>query len=270
MRFWRLTRSSRRSNFCVRRIQGSAVEGALIITDTTPNEVTTNESGDVVVEASVANGTQEFTASDLFIATGVRPNTDDIGLAVVGVETDERGTILVDEYFQTSNSNVYAAGDCVGDPMLESVAGKEGNHAVENAFGGEGKSIDYNAAPKVVYTDSEVASVGITEPEYMAEHGTCTCSAVKMEDVPKAKTVEDTRGLIQVVKHHETDEIVGVHMVGPRVADMISEATLVVKFGLTIDDIIDTIHPFPTFSETFKHACQAFRRDISLMSCCVE
>ena len=73
-----------------------------------------------------------------------------------------------------------------------------------------------------------------------------------------------------VVKHYGTDEIVGVHMVGPRAAEMIWEATLPVKFGLTVDDIIDTEHPFPTFSEAFKHACQAFRRDISRMSCCVE
>jgi mercuric reductase len=104
----------------------------------------------------------------------------------------------------------------------------------------------------------------------MDEHGTCSCRTVRMEDVQRAKAVENTDGLVQVVKHHETDEIVGVHMVGPRAADMIMEATLTVKFGLTVDDIIDTVHPFPTFSEAFKHACQAFRRDTSTMSCCVE
>jgi len=121
-----------------------------------------------------------------------------------------------------------------------------------------------------VFTSPEVAAVGMTEREYVAEYGTCTCRTVEMEDVPKAKAVGDTRGLLQVVKHHETDEIVGVHMVGPRAGDMIPEATLAVKFDLTIDDVIDTIHPFPTFSEAFKHACQAFRRDTSAMSCCVE
>ena len=91
-----------------------------------------------------------------------------------------------------------------------------------------------------------------------------------MQDVPKAKAVKETRGLVQVVAHHETDEIVGVHMIGPRTADIIPEATVAVKFGLTVDDIIDTIHPFPTFSEGFKLACQAFRRDVSTMSCCIE
>ena len=224
----------------------------------------------VVVEANVDSEPLEFVASDLFVATGVRPNTDDIGLDDIGVETNDAGAIVVDETFRTTNPNVYAAGDCIGEPMLETVAAKEGNHAVKNAFGDEGATIDYHAVPAVVFTSPEVAAVGTTEAEYMEKHGTCTCRTVDMADVPKAKAVEDTRGLVQVVKHHETDEIVGVHMVGPRAADMIPEATLAVKFGLTVDNIIDTVHPFPTFSEAFKHACQAFRRDVSTMSCCVE
>lgn len=226
--------------------------------------------GGVIVETTVDSERTEFIAEELFVATGVQPNSERIGLDSVGIETNERGAIVVDEYFQTTNPAVYAAGDVIGEPELETVAAKEGNHAVKNAFGNEGKTIDYTAVPAVVFTSPEVAAVGTTELEYMEEHGTCLCRTVQMEDVPKAKAVKDTQGLLQVVKHHETDEIVGVHMVGPRAADMISEATLAVKFGLTIDDIIDTIHPFPTFSEAFKHACQAFRRDTSKMSCCVE
>ena len=244
-------------------------EGITVVTDASPTSVS-QSGGDVHVSTAVDDEQREFTPGELFVATGVEPNTTGIGLDAIDVEADDQGAVIVDEYFQTGNPDVYAAGDCIGEPMLETVAAKEGNHAVKNAFGGEHNEIDYNAVPKVVYTSPEVASVGITEPEYMDEHGTCTCRTVEMADVPKAKAVEDTRGFVQVVKHHETDEIVGVHMVGPRAADMIPEATLAVKFGLTVDDIIDTIHPFPTFSEAFKHACQAFRRDISKMSCCIE
>ena len=87
---------------------------------------------------------------------------------------------------------------------------------------------------------------------------------------PAGKTVKNTDELVQFVKHRETDEVVGVHMVGWRTADMIMQATLAVKFGLTVDDIIDTVHQFPTFSEAFEHACQAFRRDTSTMSWCTE
>jgi len=224
----------------------------------------------VAVE-TVVDGTERTVTGDaLFVATGVQPNSEGIGLETVGVETNDDGTIRVDEYFQTTNPDVYAAGDVIGEPELETVAAKEGNHAVKNAFGNEGVSIDYDTVPAVVFTSPEVAAVGITELEYIDEHGTCSCRTVQMEDVPRAKAVENTDGLVQVVKHHETDEIVGVHMVGPRAADMIVEATLAVKFGLTVDDIIDTVHPFPTFSEALKHACQAFRRDTSTMSCCVE
>jgi mercuric reductase len=265
-------------------------EGIAVETDVDIRRVSRGgEPGDgITVEATVAGDSRTFVAGDLFVATGVSPNTDDIGLEEVGVETDGSGAVVVDDEFRTANPDVYAAGDCIGEPMLETVAAKEGNHAVRNAFGSAeqrsagrssgqspreddgGATIDYHAVPKVVFTSPEVAAVGTTELEYMDEHGTCTCRTVEMEDVPKAKAVEDTRGLVQVVKHHETDEIVGVHMVGPRAADMIPEATLAVKFGLTVDDIIDTVHPFPTFSEAFKHACQAFRRDTSKMSCCVE
>ncbi|WP_311170384.1 mercury(II) reductase [Halobellus ordinarius] len=224
----------------------------------------------VAVETAVDGTERTVTADALFVATGVRPNSGGIGLETAGIETNDDGTIRVDEHFRTTNPDVYAAGDVIGEPELETVAAKEGNHAVKNAFGGEGVSIDYDAVPAVVFTSPEVASVGTTELEYTAEYGTCSCRTVQMDDVPRAKAVKNTDGLVQVLKHHETDEIVGVHMVGPRAADMISEATLAVKFGLTVDDIIDTIHPFPTFSEAFKHACQAFRRDTSKMSCCVE
>jgi mercuric reductase len=255
-------------------------EGITVVTDVDIHRVSESETvvdggveptgRTVTVETDVEDDPREFSASGLFVATGVRPNTDDIGLVETDIETDDSGSIRVDETFRTTNPDVYAAGDCIGEPMLETVAAKEGNHAVKNAFGNEGAIIDYHAVPTVVFTSPEVAAVGTTELEYMDEHGTCSCRTVEMADVPKAKTVEDTRGLLQVVKHHETDEIVGVHMIGPRAADMIPEATLAVKFGLTVDDIIDTIHPFPTFSEAFKHACQAFRRDVSMMSCCVE
>ncbi|MFT4923327.1 MAG: mercuric reductase [Haloarculaceae archaeon] len=224
----------------------------------------------VVVE-TVVDGTERTVIGDaLFVATGVQPNSEGIGLETVGVETNPDGTIHVDEHFQTTNADIYAAGDVIGEPELETVAAKEGNHAVKNAFGDEGVSIDYDAVPAVVFTSPEVAAVGTTELEYVDEQGTCSCRTVQMADVPRAKAVKNTDGLVQVVKHHETDEIVGVHMVGPRAADIIVEATLAVKFGLTIDDIIDTVHPFPTFSEAFKQACQSFRRDTSTMSCCVE
>jgi mercuric reductase len=252
-------------------------EGIEVVTGNEFQRVRTSPAGGadaiqsgVAVETSVGDTGRTVTGDALFVATGVQPNSEGIGLESVGVETNDDGTIHVDGKFRTTNPDVYAAGDVIGEPELETVAAKEGNHAVRNAFGAEGVGIDYDAVPAVVFTSPEVASVGTTELEYVDEYATCSCRTVRMEDVPRAKAVKNTDGLVQVVKHHETEEIVGVHMVGPRTADMIVEATLAVKFGLTVDDIIDTVHPFPTFSEAFKHACQAFRRDTSTMSCCIE
>lgn len=244
-------------------------EGIEVVTDVTTERVGEDETG-VYAETSVGGEAKRFTATDLFVATGVRPNIDGIGLEGIGVETTTNGAVQVDDQFQTTTPDVYAAGDVIGEPMLETTAAKEGNVSIKNAFGDEGKTIDYETVPMVIFTSPEVATVGVTEAEYMDEHGTCTCETVEMEVIPKAKAVEDTRGFVKVVKHHETDEIVGVQMLTPRAADMIPEATLAVQYGLTVDDIIDTVHPFPTFSEAFKYACQAFRRDVSTMSCCVE
>jgi len=121
-----------------------------------------------------------FAAEGLFVAAGVRPNSEGIDLEAVGVETDESGAIRVDEHFRTTRPDVYAAGDVVGEPMLETVAAKEGNHAVRNAFGNERATVDYEAVPAVVFTSHEIASVGLTEREYTEEHGTCSCRTVRM------------------------------------------------------------------------------------------
>jgi len=169
----------------------------------------------VTVETAVDGDSRAFTAEALFVATGVQPNSDAIGLEAVSVETEAAGSIRVDDHFQTTNPDIYAAGDVIGEPNLETVAAKEGNHVVKNAFGTEGAAIDYEGVPAVVFTSPEVAAVGTTELEYIDEHGTCTCRTVQMEDVPRSKAVENTDGLVQVVKHHETDEIIGVHMIGP-------------------------------------------------------
>ncbi|MFB6345850.1 MAG: mercury(II) reductase [bacterium] len=245
-------------------------EGVEVVTEAQVSRVGEDGEEEIYAETETNGETRMFTASDLFMATGVKANTKDIGLEEIGIETDEQGAVVIDESMQTSNSNVYGAGDCANTLALETVAAKEGNFTVKNAFGNEHRTINYKAIPKVIYTRPEIASVGVTELEYMDEHGTCSCRTVQLGEVPRALAVKDTRGFLQVVKHHGTDEIMGVHMVSRRAGDIIPEATLAVKHGLTVDDIIDTVHPFPTFSEAFKHACQAFRYNADAMTCCVQ
>ena len=182
----------------------------------------------------------------------------------------ERGFVRVDEHYQTTNPNVSAAGDCIGRKPLETVAAKEGSLAAENALTGAQKSINYDHVPHAVFTNPQFASVGITEEEEMRRFNACACRTIYMDAVPKAEAIKETRGAFKMVIHPENSKVLGVHIVSPYAADLIHEATLAVKFGLTVDDIIDTVHVFPTLSEGIKRLAQAFTRDISSMACCVE
>ncbi len=122
---------------------------------------------------------------------------------------------------------------------------------------------------RAVFTDPQVAGVGITEAQEMERWQACSCRHVMVNRIPKAQAVGDKYGVNQLVAHPETSVLVGAHMVAPMAAELIHEATLAVKFGLTADDLIDTVHVFPTHSEGIKMAAQAFVRDISVMACCI-
>ena len=221
------------------------------------------------VEADVMGERRTFEADALLLATGVVPNSDDLGLEHAGVRIDRRGFIEVNEFLETSAPGIYAAGDVVGKALLETVAAKEGATAAANALAGVKKTINYEHIPAAVFTNPQVATVGLTEEQEMERFGACSCRTVEVARVPKAQAVKETRGLIKMVIHPENSKILGVHIVAPMAADLIHEATLAVKFGLTVDDIIDTVHVFPTLSEGIKLAAQAFTRDISVMSCCI-
>ncbi len=228
------------------------------------------EGGLKVVEAKVGSNLQTFKAEELLLATGVAPNSDDMGLETAGVKVSSRGFIEVNEELRTSASHIWAAGDVVGKAFLETVAAKEGYAAASNALDGTKKTIDYDLVPKAVFTDPQVASVGLTEEEYMRRYNVCSCRTIEIAQVPKAMAIKETRGLVKMAIDPKTEVVAGVHMVAPMAADLIHEAALAVKFKLTIDDIVDTVHVFPTMSEAIKRVAQSFKRDITKMSCCVE
>jgi mercuric reductase len=244
-------------------------EGIHFVTDVMLDKVA-EINGRKVVSIRRDDGVEELVAHELLLAAGIRANTDDLQLDEAGIKVDEAGRIKVDQSFQTDNSNVYAAGDCIGKMAIETVAAKEGFLAAENALTGSDKSINYDHVPHAVFTNPQVASVGLTEEEEMRRFNACACRTIYMDAVPKAMTIKEDRGVFKMVIHSESSKILGVHIVSPNAADLIHEATLAVKFGLTVDDIIDTVHVFPTLSEGIKRVAQAFTRDISVMSCCIE
>ncbi len=223
-----------------------------------------------IVNAAINSVGRSFEAAQLLFATGRTPNTDHLNAEKAGVGVDERGFVKVNREMQTSAKNVWAAGDVTGEPMLETIAAKEGSVAVNNAFSQSKKHIDLTEVPKAVFTSPEVASVGLTEAEANSKGIKCTCGILPLDLVPKARIIGDTRGLVKIVADTRTKRIVGVHIMAPHAADLIQEGVLAVKYKLTVDDIIDTVHVFPTLSESIKLAAQSFYKDIGKLSCCVE
>ncbi len=223
-----------------------------------------------VVTFSQDGETHEVNAAELLLAAGVRANTAGLDLEAAGVRTDRNGFVLVNQYYQTDNPDVFAAGDCVGRMALETVAAKEGALAAENALTLPVRTLNYDHIPHAVFTNPQVASVGLTEEEEMRRFNACACRTVSMDAVPKALAIGEDRGLFKMVVHPRSSKVLGVHIVAPYAADLIHVATLAIKHGLTVDDLVDTLFVFPTLSEGIKRAAQAFTRDVSIMACCVE
>ncbi|TRM89346.1 mercury(II) reductase [Sulfolobus sp. C3] len=211
----------------------------------------------------------EVEADEILLATGRRPNVD-LNLPSAGVELNERGGIKVDDELKSSNPNIYAAGNVIGDLMLESLAGKEGAIAAENAILNSHRKIDRLSIPQAIFIEPNAARVGLTQIEAEKKGYQIDYRVVKMDNVAKARILRESEGLIKMIIDKKFRTILGVQMFGKYAAEVINEAALAIKFRATIDDIIDTIHVFPTMSESLKIVAMSFVRDVSRMSCCVD
>ena len=226
--------------------------------------------GEKVIVATVKGREIEARGDELLLATGRDPNTNLLGLEIVPVGLRKDGAVKVNLEMRTTAPHVWAAGDVIGEPMLETIAAKEGAAAAENALLGTHRKIDFLPVPRAIFTSPQVASVGFTEKQAHEEGYECTCRTIPMSKVPKAIVIRDTRGLVKMVADASTGRILGVHILADNAADIIHEAVLAVKHKLTIDDIIDTVHVFPTMTEAIKLAATSFRKDIDQLSCCAE
>lgn len=228
------------------------------------------EGTEVVLTAEVAGTEREFRAEQLFVAIGVKGNTEDLDLSSVGLNPDRNGFIEVNEFMQTRAAKVYAAGDVAGPPWLETLAAREGAIAVENALEGRRLSINYDAVPAAVFTEPQVALVGLSEAEAVRRFGRCDCRVVELKYVSKAAITNETRGVAKMIVHPETRVVLGFQVVSPHAAELVHEAALAIQHGLKVDDIVNLVHVFPTYAEVIKITAQAFKRDVRHMSCCVE
>jgi dihydrolipoamide dehydrogenase len=210
---------------------------------------------DVSVTADNANGEKvELKGDYVLVSVGRRPYTDNLGLDKAGVKLDNRGRIEVDDHLRTNADNIYAIGDVVKGAMLAHKAEEEGVFVAE-LMAGQKPHMNYNLIPGVVYTWPEVAAVGETE-EQLKERGVkYKVGSFPFKASGRARASMDTDGFIKVISDEATDEILGVHMIGPRAADMIAEAVVAMEYRASAEDIARICHAHPTFTESFKEAC---------------
>ncbi len=228
------------------------------------------EGGKKTVSFILDRKEERVSADEILLASGKTPNTAGLGLDKAGIRIDRNHAVVVNEFLQTSNPGVFAAGDVVGLPLrLEITAGHEGTLAAENALNGLRKGINYDTVPYTIFTDPQLAGVGLTEAEQMKRFGTCMCHTVPFSDVPKAIITKRTEGLIKMAIHPETRQITGVHILAPYAGDLVAQAMMLIKNKNTIDDVVESLPMFPTLSESIKLAALSFTKDISKLSCCV-
>ncbi len=220
------------------------------------------------VNAEIDGKPETCVAEQLLVATGRRPNTADLGLGDAGAQIGARGEVVVNQHLQTANPDIYAAGDCIGDPMYVYVAAYSGGLAAENALTGAGRVYDLSALPHVIFTDPQVASVGLTEASARAQGKRVKAAVLHLKDVPRALAARDTRGLFKLVSEEGTSKLLGTHVVADQAGEVIQAATLAVKFGLRIQDLVETFHPYLTMVEGLKLAALTFEKDVSRLSCC--
>ncbi len=188
------------------------------------------------------------------VAVGRRPYTDNLGLEKIGVTLDKRGKIEVDEHLRTSVEGIYAIGDVINGAMLAHKAEEEGVFVAEQ-LAGQKPHINYNLIPGVVYTWPEVAAVGYTEEQLKEQGKKYKVGSFPFKASGRARASMDTDGFVKVLADEVTDEILGVHMIGPRTADMIAEAVTAMEYRASAEDVSRMSHAHPTFTESFKEAC---------------
>jgi dihydrolipoamide dehydrogenase len=211
------------------------------------------------VAAQLVDGKEiEVPADKVMVVVGRRPNSDQIGLETTGVRTDTAGFIQVNSQMQTNVPGLYAIGDVVGQPLLAHKASKQGVVAAE-VIAGEASAADFKAMPGAIWTDPEIATVGLTEAEAKKQGYEPMVGRFPFTALGRAVAVGETDGFVKVVADKQSEQILGIHMVGADVTDLISEAALAIEMGATLDDLALTVHPHPTLPEALMEATEAVK-----------
>ncbi|MFD0933183.1 dihydrolipoyl dehydrogenase [Psychroflexus salinarum] len=219
---------------------------------------------EVIVKADDKDGKEvEFKGDYCLVSVGRRPYTDGLNADKAGVEINDKGKVVVNKKLQTSTENIYAIGDVIEGAMLAHKAEEEGTFVAE-VISGQKPHIDYNLIPNVVYTWPEVASVGKNEDQLKDENIEFNTGKFPMRALGRARASGDVDGFVKIFSDKKTDEVLGVHMVGARVADLIAEAVTAMEFRASAEDIARMSHAHPTYAEAVKEAALAATGDRAL------
>ncbi|WP_118827245.1 mercury(II) reductase [Salinibacter ruber] len=259
---------SREDEDVVEALTGYLREEGLTVHTNTNVQAVQRANGTVQIEVEVDGTPQTIAGSDVLVATGLRANTDDLGLEDLGIDTHGRGFLEVDDTLQTAAPTVYGAGDVIGDPAFVYTAAREGQLAAQNAL--EGTAHDWRAMPLpwVIFTDPQVAGVGLGEREAAEQGVEVDVATLPLDQVPRAVAARDTRGFIKLLRERDSDQLVGARIVAPEGSELLMELSVAIQQDLTVEDLTDLLHPYLTLGEGVKLAALTFDRDIEKLSCC--
>ena len=218
-------------------------------------------------EFVLATNHGELRADKLLVAIGRSPNTRAMGLERAGVKLGPQGTIVIDDHMRTSVPDIYAAGDCTDQPQFVYVAAAGGTRAAVNMTGGEA-TLDLTAMPAVVFTDPQVATVGLSEAQAQRMGIETDSRTLTLDNVPRALANFDTRGFIKVVAKAGTGRLLGVQAVADQAGELIQTAALAIRARMTVHELADQLYPYLTMVEGLKLCAQIFTKDVRQLSCC--
>jgi len=210
---------------------------------------------------------ESLSADALLVASGRPPNTADLNLEAAGVETTDNGAVVVDDHMRTSAPDIYAAGDCTTQPQFVYVAAAAGTRAAINMTGGDA-ALDLSAMPAVIFTDPQVATVGLSESDAHAAGINTDSRTLDLENVPRALANFETDGFVKLVTDADTGRLIGTQILAPEAGEMIQTAALAIRNNMTVQELADQLFPYLTMVEGLKLCAQTFFKDVKQLSCC--
>lgn len=227
-----------------------------------------SKNGKVVINASIREENEIIEGTHIFVATGRKGNIHGFGLEELGIELHKETFIKTNDFMQTSIPDIYAAGDVTGEFLFVYSAAYEGSLAVQNMFGENMSKKDYSVFPWVIFTDPQVAGVGMDENQAYENKIDYEVSTIQLSDVPRSIAARNTKGFIKLIRNKETDKLIGARILASEGSELLMEISLAIKYGITVKELKQMFHPYLTLSEGIKLAAITFEKDVNKLSCC--